>query len=88
MREYVISRSLAKTFEKLRKKDAPVLERIFLKTEEIVCGDIDHYKNLRYSFKECKRVHIGSYVLVFTYDVEEDLVTFLTYEHHDTVYER
>ena len=87
MREYVISRSLAKTFKKLQKKNPVVLERIFLKIEEIVKGDIDRYKNLRYSLKECKRVHIGSYVLVFTYDAEEDLITFLTYEHHDRVYE-
>jgi mRNA-degrading endonuclease RelE of RelBE toxin-antitoxin system len=87
MREYVVSRSLAKTFEKLRKKDPMMLERIFLKIEEIVSGDIEHYKNLRYSLKECKRVHIGSHVLVFSYDASEDLVTFLAYEHHDVVYE-
>lgn len=86
MREYVISRSLAKTFEKLSKKDPVTLERIFLKIEEIVSGDIVHYKNLRYSMKECRRVHIGSYVLVFSYDPAEDLVMFLAFEHHDEVY--
>ena len=36
--------------------------------------------------KESKRVHIGHFVLVFSYDKSNDFVSFEDYDHHDNIY--
>lgn len=58
------------------------------KIKEILeCEDINHYKNLRYGLKGFKRVHVNtSFVIVFC--VEDDVVYFVDYEHHDVVYNK
>ena len=48
--------------------------------------DIKHYKNLKYDLKLYKRVHVGSFVLVFRFDKENDLVYFTDFDHHDNIY--
>ena len=87
MHDFVIVFSLEKKLKKLKSKDPLSFARVRTKIHEIISSDVSRYKNLRYSLKDCKRVHIGSYVLIFSYDAEENLVTFYDYEHHDTVYE-
>ena len=78
---------LKKVLIKLSKKDKATYESILIKIEEIRhSSDIEHYKNLRYSLKEMKRVHIGHFVLVFSYDKENDFISFEDYKHHDKIY--
>ena len=48
--------------------------------------DIEHYKNLRYDMKDSKRVHIGHFVLVFSFDKFKNLVSFEDYDHHNNIY--
>ncbi|MBU2560806.1 MAG: type II toxin-antitoxin system mRNA interferase toxin, RelE/StbE family [Nanoarchaeota archaeon] len=89
MREFEIKPDLQKTLVKLFKKDRNTYEAVMNKISEVVeSSDPEHYKNLKYNFKELKRVHIGHFVLVFNYDKEKDLLTFMDYDHHDNIYKR
>ena len=87
MREFEIKPELNKKLVKLYKKDKSRFEAVMKKIEEVVgSGDIEHYKNLRYDLKESKRVHIGHFVLVFSYDKANNFVSFEDYDHHDNIY--
>ena len=89
MREFEIKPELEKKLVKLAKKDKPLYELVMRKISEVVDSpDVEHYKNLRYSMKESKRVHIGHFVLIFSYDKPKDLVSFEDFDHHDNVYAR
>lgn len=87
MREFEIKSGLLKTLSKLAKKDKNAYEALMNKIEEVAnSGNIEHYKNLRYNMKESKRVHIGHFVLVFSYDKSNDFIYFEDYDHHDKIY--
>ncbi|MBW2974558.1 addiction module toxin RelE [Candidatus Woesearchaeota archaeon] len=87
MREFEIKPELNKKLVKLSKRDKNRFEAVMKKIEEVVSsGDIEHYKNLRYDMKDSKRVHIGHFVLIFSYDKSNDFVSFEDYDHHDNIY--
>ena len=87
MREFEIKPGLKKKLIKISKKDKKRYEAILNKIEDIVnSSDVLHYKNLRYDMKDSKRVHIGSFVLVFSYDESKDFLSFEDYDHHDMIY--
>jgi len=87
MREFEIKPELDKKLVKLFKKDKNRYESVMNKINEVLSsGDIEHYKNLRYNMKDSKRVHIGHFVLVFSYDKSKDFVSFEDYDHHDNIY--
>jgi HrpA-like RNA helicase len=61
--------------------------KIIKKIEEITTSkDVEHYKNLRKNMKESKRVHIRPFVLIFSYDVTNDFISFEDFDHHDHIY--
>ena len=73
--------------QKLSKKDKSIYEQLIKKMDEIVNNlDIEHYKNLRYDMKDSKRVHVGSFVLIFQYDKKNDMINFDYFDHHDKIY--
>jgi len=85
--EFEIKPELEKKLVKLYKKDKLMYEKIIKKIDEIInSNDIEHYKNLRYDMKGSKRVHIGHFVLVFSFDKSKNLVSFEDYDHHDNIY--
>jgi mRNA-degrading endonuclease RelE of RelBE toxin-antitoxin system len=87
MRGFDIQPRLAKKLVILSKKNIKLHEAVMKKIEEIVdSSNINYYKNLRYDFKSSKRVHIGHFVLVFSYKKHEDIVVFEEFDHHDRVY--
>jgi YafQ family addiction module toxin component len=87
MRSYEIKPELEKKLIKLFSKDKATYEKIMKKIEEICRStDVEHYKNLRYGLKDSKRVHIGHFVLVFSYDMQSDFLSFEDFEHHDRIY--
>lgn len=89
MHEFSIEEDLEKILQKILKKDRSLYEQIMKKIEEIVnSSDIEHYKNLKYSMKNLKRVHIGHFVLVFCFIREEDKVVFWDFDHHDIIYKK
>ena len=89
MRSYNTSERLDKILDKLSKKDKQLYEQVLRKIDEIINSkSIEPYKNLRYNMKDSKRVHVGHFVLVFSYDKRLDLVSFEVLKHHDDVYKR
>ncbi|MDO8655677.1 MAG: type II toxin-antitoxin system RelE/ParE family toxin [Nanoarchaeota archaeon] len=88
MYQYEIIPSLQKILHKLSKKEKTTYEQVLGKIEEIInSADVEHYKNLRYSLKEKKRVHIGHFVLVFTFVKAQNKIIFLDFDHHDQIYQ-
>ena len=87
MREIRISHKLKSKLSKLYKKDKSLYNTIVKKMEEISNSkDINHYKNLKKPLNMLKRVHVKSYVLLFSFDSRKDVLTFYDFAHHDEVY--
>jgi mRNA-degrading endonuclease RelE of RelBE toxin-antitoxin system len=87
MREFEIKPGLYKKLVKLSKKDKNSYEAVMKKIKEVLnSSDVEHYKNLRYDMKDSKRVHIGHFVLIFSYDKAKDFISFEDYDHHDNIY--
>ena len=87
MREFEIKPSLYKKMLKLFSKDKITHEYLLKKIDEILnSSDLNQYKNLKAPMSEFKRVHIGSFVLIFKYDVKLDYVSFMDFKHHDEAY--
>ena len=92
MRKYEIKPHLLKILGKLSKKDKTAYEAVMKKIDEIINAspvEIEHYKNLKHNLKFEKRVHIAThFVLIFSYDRVNNVVSFLDYDHHDNAYGR
>ena len=87
--QYKTSKNFDRILDKLQKKDKQLYENLLNKMNEILnSSDIEHYKNLRYDLKEYKRVHVGSFVLVFKYERSSDLICFTDFDHHDFIYKK
>jgi mRNA-degrading endonuclease RelE of RelBE toxin-antitoxin system len=83
MRKFQLSEDLRIVLFKLSVKDNVLHDRVMKKIYEI-CSSDDHYKNLRHDMKGFKRVHIGHFVLIFTYN--DNCVYFFKFKHHDYIY--
>lgn len=80
---------LQKILNKLSKKDKALYEQVIKKIEEIInSSDVEHYKNLKYSMNDMKRVQIGHFVLVFSFIEKENKIKFLDFDHHDKIYKK
>jgi len=89
MHDFEIKPGLHKKLVKLSKKDKRAYEEIMNKIDEILGSSyIEHYKNLRYDMKDSKRVHVGHFVLVFSFDRARDFISFEDYDHHDRIYQK
>jgi YafQ family addiction module toxin component len=80
MYDIEIREHLDRTFRKLAKKDRRQMEAIMKKIQEMV-QDPHAYKPLRFPLAGKRRVHIGSYVLLFTIDEARKTVVLEDYEH-------
>ena len=87
MRQFEINPGLKKKLEILSRKDKVLFLAVDKKIGEIIsAGDLNHYKNLRYGLSTYKRIHLGSFVLVF--QVRSETVFFEDFAHHDVIYKR
>jgi len=87
MYNYEVISSLQKILNKLSKKNKPLYEQVLIKINEIInTFNVEHYKNLKYIQKDEKRVHIGHFVLTFTFIRAENKIKFLDFDHHDNIY--
>lgn len=76
-----------KIFKKLANKNPHQLKIIDKKIKEI-CQDPNGYKFLRSPLHGFNRVHIDThFVLVFTIDHGQQLITIYYFDHHDFVYQ-
>ncbi|MDD4983274.1 MAG: addiction module toxin RelE [Candidatus ainarchaeum sp.] len=84
------SDELKATLNKLSKKDRKRYFEVIKKMDEIINSDpetINHYKNLRYSYSDRKRVHIGEkFVLTFRVFIKENFILFVKFAHRDDIY--
>ena len=87
MIKFEIKPELYKKLVKLSKKDKKSYEAVMRKIDEVINSNSnEHYKNLRYNMKDSKRVHVGHFVLVFSFDTSKDFISFEDYDHHDNIY--
>lgn len=82
----IYSEEITKKMSKLKKKDKKHYTTIRKKMDQILANPQHRYKDLHYSMKGIKRVHIGHFVLVFVIDHTKKTVSFEDYDHHDTIY--
>jgi len=72
-------------FKKLQKKDSAQFEALSRKVSEILENPLQ-FKPLKRPMQHMRRVHVGSFVLVYDIDEARKVVTIRRYEHHDNVY--
>ena len=78
---------IEEVLQKLKRKDAALFRAVQKKINQIASLDktaIQHFKNLRRGLKDYKRVHVGSFVIMFK--VEGDAIIFAKFGHHDEAY--
>jgi YafQ family addiction module toxin component len=72
-------------FKKLNKKDKKQLEAITKKIQQILT-DPYQFKPLKHPLEGLRRVHIGSFVLIYEIIENSNKVRILKYKHHDLAY--
>jgi len=80
-----VVKSIDKLFEKLGKKDPEQLEEIKNKVQQIL-ENPHQFKSLRFPMQHMRRIHIGSFVLIYDIDENRKIVTIRRYKHHDESY--
>ena len=80
-----IEEAVFKAFKKLAKKDRPQLEATNKKIDQILT-DPFQFKPLRHPLEGLRRVHVGSFVLIFEVLEDSQTVRVLKYTHHDKAY--
>lgn len=72
-------------FKKLRKKDLAQFEALCRKINDVL-ENPQQFKPLKSPMQHLRRVHIGSFVLVYDIDEDRKVVIIRRYEHYDNVY--
>ena len=72
-----------KSMKKLKKKDKTAFEQIQKKLIEIV-ENPEHFKPLRNVLAGYRRLHFGSFVLIYT--IEGNVVRIISLDRHDKAY--
>lgn len=84
---YIISSKpkVDEIFQKLAKKNPKQLESITKKLAQILENPY-RFKPLSNIMKGNRRVHFGSFVLVYSIDEKNKTVVLEDYDHHDNIY--
>jgi YafQ family addiction module toxin component len=72
-------------FKKLAKKNPNQMEIVARKIQEML-EDPHRFKPMHFPLGGMRRVHFGSFVLLFSIDEQRKTVILEDYEHHDRVY--
>lgn len=87
MYNLAIKESLDKKFRKLARKDKEMLRIIQRKVNDILANP-HRFKPLKKPLQNKRRVHIaGSFVLIYSINEKEKVVTLHDFDHHDNIYE-
>lgn len=79
------SEEITRKLSRLKKKDPAIYSIARKKMEQILDNPEHEYKELRYSMKGIRRVHIGHFVLIFRLDSINKIVYFEDFDHHDNI---
>ena len=89
MHRWKRSEKLKRILKKLFKKDKASYNATLNKINQVInTKDLTHFKNLSNEMKDFKRVHVGSFVLIFKFDKKDDIIWFEDLQHHDTIYKK
>lgn len=77
------SEEFESSFRKLKKKDKTLFGQIQKKLLELV-ENPEHFKSLRNVLAGYRRIHFGSFVLI--YKIEGETVRVISLDHHDRAY--
>ena len=80
-----IDKDVLKKFEKLAKKDPQQLKFINKKIGQILQNP-HQFKPLKHPMEMLRRVHVGSFVIIYQIDEKRDVIIIWEYEHHDEAY--
>jgi addiction module RelE/StbE family toxin len=80
-----IEEDVIKLFRKLGKKDRKQLEAVNKKIQQILEAPLQ-FKPLKYPLEGLRRVHVGSFVLIYEVLENPKRVRVLKYKHHDEAY--
>ena len=80
-----IEEDVIKSFRKLGKKDRKQLEAVNKKIQQIL-EDPLQFKPLKHPLEGLRRVHVGSFVLIYEVIENPKKVRVLKYKHHDLAY--
>lgn len=80
-----IEEDVLRIFKKLSKKDKKQLGAITKKIQQIL-ADPYQFKPLKHPLEGLRRVHIGSFVLIYEIIENPNKVRVLKYKHHDLAY--
>lgn len=81
----VYSREIENTLKKLKKRNKPLFDRIDNQIIKIL-REPNIGKPLRYTLRNRRRVHVGSFVLV--YEFHQGELRFIDFDHHDKIYKK
>jgi YafQ family addiction module toxin component len=81
-----VEEEVYRAFKKLAKKDRTHLEAINKKIEQIL-NDPLQFKPLKHPLDGLRRVHVGSFVLIYEVLENQKTVRILKYKHHDQAYQ-
>ena len=81
-----IDDAVDKTFRKLAEKDKKQLEAVYKKIEQIL-NNPAQFRPLRHPLEGLRRVHVGSFVIIYEVFEDAQIVRILKYSHHDEAYE-
>jgi mRNA-degrading endonuclease RelE of RelBE toxin-antitoxin system len=80
-----VRESVDRIFHKLVKKDPKQMLAAGKKIEQILT-DSHHFRPLWALMQHLRRVHVGIFVLVYSIDEKNKMVTMKDYAYHDEVY--
>lgn len=80
------SNTIVKKLKKIIKKDPKHYSIVRKKMDSILENPSHSYKFLHHDLKGVYRVHIGHFVLVFTVNHKQKIISFEDYDHHDKIY--
>jgi len=81
-----IEEEVFRAFKKLAKKDKIQLEAVKKKIDQILTEPFQ-FKPLKHPLEGLRRVHIGSFVLIYEVLENPNTVRLLKYKHHDEAYQ-
>jgi len=80
---FEFSEEFERSMKKLKKKDIILFNRVQKKLIELI-EDPEHYKPLSNILAGYRRIHFGSFVLI--YKIESNVIKIISLDHHDKSY--
>lgn len=77
------SSTFEKSMKKLKKKDKVMYDQIQKKLIDLI-ENPDHFKPLRNILAGYRRIHFGSFILI--YKIDGDIIRIISLDHHDKSY--